>query len=188
MVATLWLAWLALALGVPGAVSFFGQRVPGFSMPIEASTVAIAGAGTFLWWIAVKQRPISARNAVCTWTAGLSTSWLVLLTLWLPYLDYGNAYRTVAASLAAALPRDGACVASVGLGESQRAMFDYYAGLITRRLESGADSRGCAWLLVQGTPHRPPAAAGRRWHEVWEGARPGDEAERFHLYRAEATD
>jgi 4-amino-4-deoxy-L-arabinose transferase-like glycosyltransferase len=181
----LWLAWLAVGLELPWAVNRVTAREPGFVLPIEPLAVAIALAGSALWWLAARRRRITAENSVCVWAAGLTTFWLVLLTLWLPYLDYGNSYVTTAASLQPALPRDASCVASKGLGESQRAMFDYYAGLMTRRVESDPGARACRWLLVQrlaGKPHPLPSET--NWREVWHGARPGDDRESFHLYRA----
>ena len=184
-IVALWLAWLAVASGFPWASSVLTEREPGFVLPVQPAPLAFAAAGTALCWLAVRLRPADAENAVRNWAAGLTTCWLLVLTLWLPYLDYGMGYRAVATSLAAALPRDGACVTSLGLGESQRAMFEYYAGLATRRLESGADLRECAWLLTQESGHPRPRPSGARWREAWEGARPGDIRERFHLYRAE---
>jgi hypothetical protein len=106
--------------------------------------------------------------------------WGLLTTLWLPYLDYGMAYRSVAASIQQALPRAGSCVASTGLGEPQRAMLDYYAELITRRVEVDPAARECAWMIVQqlGAAVRRPDAT---WEVVWRGSRPGDARETLTL-------
>jgi len=186
--ATLWLAWLAVGLEIPWTLSALSRREPGFSMPIQPAAVAFAGAGTALCWLALHRQRITAENAVRAWTGGLTTFWLVLLTLWLPYLDYGNSYRTIATSAQTALPRDRSCVASLGLGESQRAMFDYYAGLVTRRMESVSGARECAWLLVQETGSPVALPGNATWREVWRGSRPGDDRETFHLYRATGID
>jgi 4-amino-4-deoxy-L-arabinose transferase-like glycosyltransferase len=188
LVALLWLAWLSVGLQISWSVSVLDRLQPGFSMPIQPAAIAIAGAGTALWWLAVRRRRISAENAVRAWAAGQTTFWLLLFTLWLPYLDYGMRYRSVAAALQQALPRDESCVASVALGESQRAMFDYYAGLVTRRLETDPDAKRCRWLLVQETGNPPALPAHASWSEVWRGARPGDDREKFHLYRGTETD
>ena len=188
LVALLWLAWLAVGLEIPWSVNVLARLEPGFSMPIQPLTVTIAGAGTALWWLAVRRRPMSAENAVRAWTAGLTTFWLLIFTLWLPYLDYGMSYRSVAVALQQALPRDESCVASLALGESQRAMFGYYTGLVTRRLETDPDAKSCRWLLLQVTGHPPALPAYANWSEVWRGARPGDDREKFHLYRATETD
>ncbi|MDQ2963585.1 MAG: glycosyltransferase family 39 protein [Pseudomonadota bacterium] len=182
-VAALWLAWLAVVLEIPWGLSVLGQRQPGFSMPSQPAAMTIAAVGTALWWLAVRRRRISAENAVRAWTAGLTAFWVLVFTLWLPYLDYGMRYRSVATALQQALPRDESCIASLALGESQRAMFDYYAGLVTRRLEADPDAKSCRWLLLQETGHPPALPAYAGWSEVWRGTRPGDDRETFHLYR-----
>jgi 4-amino-4-deoxy-L-arabinose transferase-like glycosyltransferase len=178
----LWIFWLSAVSGFPDATAIFlGQREPGFVAIFSPATFAIAAVLTLAFvLIARSSRPTPA-TAVCTWAAGLATAWGLLLTLWLPYLDYGMAYRSVATSLEQALPRDGSCVASSGVGEPQRAMFDYYLGLITRRTEKDPAASECRWMIVQqtGTAVRRPSDAS--WQEVWTGARPGDAREGFTL-------
>jgi hypothetical protein len=107
--------------------------------------------------------------------------WGLYTTIWLPYLDARRSYRPMAESIAAHLPATG-CVASRQLGEPQRALLHYYAGLTTVREERQPDHR-CAALLVQyGRVDRDPAVP-TGWAVAWEGRRRGDESERFVLYR-----
>jgi hypothetical protein len=110
--------------------------------------------------------------------------WGLYTTIWLPYLDSRRSYRYVAESIAVFLPREG-CVASRNLGESQRALFAYFARLVTVRVET-APSHDCRMLLVQygrtdGSPGAPDG-----WTIAWEGRRRGDDTERFVLYRKDA--
>jgi hypothetical protein len=73
------------------------------------------------------------------------------------------------------------CVASRNLGEPQRALFQYFAGLKTVREEVNANS-GCPLLLVQYGRHpSAPEIAGYRI--LWDGHRRGDDTERYVLYR-----
>ena len=86
--------------------------------------------------------------------------------------------------MASHLPTRG-CVASRNLGEPQRALFQYFAGLVTVREES-SPKHDCDALLVQygridGTPAAPDG-----WTLVWEGHRRGDDTERFVLYARSA--
>src|SRR4030095_12132386 len=46
------------------------------------------------------------------------------------------------------------CVESRGLGETQRAVFHYHAGLLTRRAEVHGPT-GCPYLLVQQNTREP---------------------------------
>jgi 4-amino-4-deoxy-L-arabinose transferase-like glycosyltransferase len=181
--ATLWLVWLSAVSGFPATTAIMlAQREPGFVARFSASGFAVAIMATILFGVTVRGRRVSPENAVCVWAAGLTTCWALVMTLWLPYLDYGMSYRSVAASVRQALPHDRSCIASKGLGEPQRAMLDYYAALVTLRLETNPEGRECAWLLVQriGAAPMPPADA--RWEETWHGTRPGDGRENFYLF------
>jgi hypothetical protein len=85
------------------------------------------------------------------------------------------------ASLTQALPKKNDCIASRALGEPQRALLHYYAGIITQREESAGSSRSCGLLLVQGQRANPPEIP-QGWHQRWEGTRPGEKEEYFWLY------
>jgi hypothetical protein len=91
----------------------------------------------------------------------------------------------VAESLSVHLPPHGGCVAGRNLGDPQRALLEYFAGVITVREDAPAAAQ-CSLLLVQlgqGDPENPPDSA---WEKVWEGRRRGDNTERFILFRRPA--
>src|SRR5271166_2845144 len=93
----------------------------------------VAGAGT--------------SGAVLNWAAGMILAWGLFATIWLPYVDSRRSYRSVAESLAAALP-PGTCVAARNLGEPQRALLEYFAGIVTVR-DDAPGAKRCAALLLQ---------------------------------------
>jgi hypothetical protein len=74
------------------------------------------------------------------------------------------------------------CLASLYLGEPQRALLLYYAAITTRRLELHQDA-DCSVMLVQGLRDDGALAPSDEWILVWEGARPGDTKELYRLYR-----
>ncbi|WP_181247972.1 ArnT family glycosyltransferase [Chromobacterium haemolyticum] len=121
------------------------------------------------------------------WSLTIVLLWGGLATLWLPALDHGMRYRETFAPLRpvlADISRQGECVASVGLGEPQRALLDYYADYRTLRLESAPQAKNCRWLLVQSLHDQlPPYLASLKPAESFQ--RPGDPKERFRLYRLE---
>ena len=75
--------------------------------------------------------------------------WALTMLLWLPWIDYGKSYRPVAQAIKAGLRGNAGCIASRGLGEAQRAAFDYHAEIVTERSETHV-GRKCGMLLVQG--------------------------------------
>ncbi len=156
----------------------------GYHPPFQALAVVVSALLTLLWLVLVRPARRSNRRAVLNWAAGMTLLWALYSTIWLPYLDSRRSYRTVAQAIAAHLPAQG-CVASRNLGESQRALFQYFAGLVTVR-EEVTPRHDCPALLVQygRIDGAPPVLEG--WSVAWQGQRRGDDTERFVLYTRSA--
>ena len=69
------------------------------------------------------------------------------MTLWLPWLDTGKSYRHMVNDLKSNLPQKYNCIAGVRIGDSQRAMLQYFGDLNPKRNAT----RVCDLLLVQGS-------------------------------------
>jgi hypothetical protein len=108
------------------------------------------------------------------------------MLLWLPWIDYGKSYRKVAQALQASLPKHPGCIGSEGLGEAQRAAFDYHAGIVTVRAEI-RQHQDCPLLLVQSNARLAEERPGVPWRKIWEGNRVGDRTEKFRLYAKEGA-
>lgn len=180
LAAALWLAWGALMLGQP---AFIVERLthfqPAYHPAFATVPVAAALVLTLLWLLLALPSGHSPRRALARWSAGVTLTWGLLATLWLSWLDAGMSYRSMIAGMTQALPARYDCLASQSLGEPQRALLDYFAGLRTRRME--VSDPGCELLLVQGSVE-DKGAAPATWRKLWEGNRPGDYHERFRLY------
>jgi hypothetical protein len=108
--------------------------------------------------------------------------WGLLTIFFWEYADSRNSYRPLVMEVTRQLPRGYSCISSHSLGEPQRALFEYFAGIVTYREEVPSRKRDCDILLVQGMRtgiHQP----GPSWEQFWEGTRPGDRRELFRLYR-----
>ena len=152
----------------------------------DGRAFAIALAATLAALVLASRRFRTRAPALFTWTAGLAVFWVLLSTLWMPWLDYAKSYRSVFAAMP--LPEEHNCVASVGLGEGERAMLLYFNGRNTLRREQWPDA-GCDVLLVQGYAREGTRNVDLRgYHQVWEGARPGDSWQRFWLLRSDRSD
>ena len=195
-----WVLWLLMLQDAPLAlIQKLHQTEPGFVeqfRPFAVSVAALLSAGWL--WLVLKMRTLSP---AWSWAAGMTLLWGLFATLALPVIDYGRSYRSVMLDLAQHVPAAD-CIASHGLGEPQRAMLDYYAGIQTQRLETHPDAN-CTLLLVQQgyerdrmivrklyppkphptqrqEPADPPASD---WSLIWSGNRPGDDKETYELYR-----
>jgi 4-amino-4-deoxy-L-arabinose transferase-like glycosyltransferase len=176
-----WLGWFAMMTGFPERLAKnFTRLEPGFVPHFAWLPLLAALALSFAWaWLLARSEHSTFRG-VTYWCAGLTLVWGMAMTLWLSWIDYGKSYRPVALSLQKALPKNNRCIESRGLGEAQRAAFDYHADITTVRLERN-NAPDCPLLLVQSREgSNDPIPAG--WVQIWEGNRPHDK-ERYRLYR-----
>ena len=119
---------------------------------------------------------------VVVWGAGVTTIWALLTILFIGWADTAKSYRPVFVDMGRALPKAYRCMSSRDLGEPQRAMLHYFAGIVTHRDEVPARRRDCDLLLVQGKPLDENVIP-EPWKKIWEGQRPGDKDERYRLYQ-----
>ena len=182
----LWLGWIALITGIPGAVArMLAQYQPGFVAHFSGVAFVVALLATVAWSFVVWPRASTAQRGITQWTTGITLCVVLVGTLWLPFLDAGKSYRDMIEALLQSVP-DANCVASRHLGEPQRAMLHYYGNLLTVREETAPES-SCNVLLVQGWRSSGAPADDREWIPVWEGARAGDENELYRLYVRESS-
>jgi 4-amino-4-deoxy-L-arabinose transferase-like glycosyltransferase len=181
LAAGLWLSWLALLVHWPaGFAQRIAQAAPGFDPRFEPGTVLLAFGATAGWLFLVRSSRRSPDALAISWAASATLSWVLCMTLWLPYFDFGNSYRTMIGEMKASLPSRMACLANRRLGEPQRAMLEYFAGLVTHREATAAGAR-CDVLLIQSRERPDELSQPRQWTLLWSGSRPGDLGERFWL-------
>ena len=180
--ALIWIGWFAAMTGEPAFARAWLQReVPGFAYRFNFVAFALASMLTLIWLVVVARSLRSTRRALVNWSAGITMVWMLVMTLGVPLVDQARSYRALAARMAAEVPRDAGCIARRNVGDAQRALLDYFAGLRTIREDLPAASR-CGVLLVQAAPNRRFEGT-TGLEELWRGARPGDRNEIFVLYR-----
>ncbi len=183
--ATVWLGWIALQTGWPEQISHnIARQTRGYDVFISWPAVFVAILGTLAWAALVRWRLISKPAGLWRGTVlsagGLIVTWLLLVTLWMPALDYVRSYRTVSGHLAAALKlhkQPGECVRTQGLGTGQRASF-----LVFDDIDFTYSSE-CTLVLQQTSPQ--DLAAGTAAYSgtgtvLWMGQR---EPERYEVFR-----
>jgi 4-amino-4-deoxy-L-arabinose transferase-like glycosyltransferase len=147
------------------------------AMRLGCALAATAGAA-WLMFLAPRRQA-----ALQTWLTGIALCWLLVTTLFMPWIDEVKSYRQVFHSLQAALGPGAGCVASYGVAESERAMLRYYEGIVTERLETRPSS-ACTLILLEDPSGRLPHCSDEAsWQPVWDGARPADRDEHLWLFR-----
>ena len=132
-----------------------------------------------LWIVLVWRTGRSVRRSLINWASGITLLWILVMTLWRPWLDSGKSYRPMIDELSAHLPADYQCMTLSHFGASEQAMLEYFGQF---KWSSRAVAR-CDLLLVQGNRIARPIENEIGWERIWEGGRPGEQNERFRLYR-----
>jgi 4-amino-4-deoxy-L-arabinose transferase-like glycosyltransferase len=179
-----WFGWAAQFLGWPGAIlARIQSMVPGFVPIFQSAAFLAALLATVGWVFLVARRPRQNGSVVVYWTSGVALLYLLGMTIWLPVTNGDMTYRRDFAGLRESLGEKPGVIGSKGLGEPQRAMVHYYAGIKPLREES----RGkvdCRWMLLQGSEQvgKQPQPPDDSWRLVWRGRH---HRELFHLYHRE---
>lgn len=183
LAALFWGVWGSMiATGHAPHWAFLTRVLPAdFVMPFLPLAVSVAAVATLVWLAAWYGLPRLYERAIVSFVAGLTLCWVLFAMLWLPWLDNAKSYRSVFVAMQAHLPAQRRCVESIGLGESERGMLDYFIGVQTLRREIRPDV-DCDVLLVEGSAATPPGLLAPAWRQVWQGGRPGDNKERFWLF------
>ena len=180
-----WIGWSALVFGWPERLARQAVRLePGFVGSFSGPAFLVALTFTGIWFWMIITTPRSPMRGIMHWMSGLTLFWLLLASLWMPWIDYGKTFRGVSASLRQALPEQPDCIAGAGLPLSFLAALDYFVDMRTIPQKNEEAAR-CSWLLVQGPVRDPGGLAEADWRKTWEGNRPSDRRmdDRFQLYR-----
>ncbi len=177
-----WFYWTALELGVPARLhNHLHTLRPGYDFGFRWLPFVLGLAYTAAWITLLARIKRSTERPLIIWTCGLTAVWALLATLFIGWADTTKSYRSMITDMNRAMPAHYQCIASRDLGEAQRAMLHYFAGIRTERVEIKPEAFACDLLLTQGRPLDELVMA-PQWQKIWEGHRPGDKDERFRLY------
>jgi 4-amino-4-deoxy-L-arabinose transferase-like glycosyltransferase len=182
----IWVVWISLQTGVPAKPAANVARLaPGFEPSFSVIAFVAALAGTLAWAWLVKWRAGRHRSAL--WKSlvlpagGAALCWLLLMTLWLPVLDYARSYAPVVRGVTQAMDRP-TCVQAFGLNRGQIAAFRFHGQL---DVHSASADDACPWLVVASDYQAVVKVAldMRRWEPVVTVRRPTDAKDNVLLYR-----
>ena len=187
--AFLWLGWIAKQTGWPAWLAKNAYRqIPGFQPEFNWIAFLVAVGATVGWLLLVhwriSRRPSVLWRAVVLSSGGVILIWLLLMSLWMPSINYSKSYAEVGRQIGLKITLPNQCVDS-NVGPAQRASFAYFGKVPFAEF----DGARCDYLLLQTRNTRPPrpapatiTRAGAQWGLIWEGRRPSDRDESFRLY------
>ncbi|MEB0137953.1 MULTISPECIES: glycosyltransferase family 39 protein [unclassified Undibacterium] len=182
----IWLIWGAMIVrGAPPEWLFLLKYLPrDFAPSFSLAQTTLALVVTLAALYALPRLATLEARGLVSWVGGTALCWMLMSNLLLPWVDHAKSYRSVFSSMQSALPGNFDCMASKDLGESERAMLGYFAGITTYRQENFPDV-DCDLLLVNGLQNQQPQHLhDENWRLLWDGARPGDSRERLWLFAA----
>ena len=182
----IWVIWVAMQTGVPEQpATNVAKLAPGFEPSFSALAFGLALLATLAWAWLVKWRAGQQRAAI--WKSlilpagGTTLCWLLLMTLWLPLLDFARSYESMSKQVAWQVNRQ-ACVEVLGLNTAQIAALRYHQKLNLRPI---GPETNCPYLLVDTNSLSTMWQTVNRseWERMIMVRRPADRNENVVVYR-----
>ena len=182
----IWVIWVAMQTGVPEQpAANVAKLAPGFEPSFSALAFGLALLATLAWAWLVKWRAGQQRAAI--WKSlilpagGTTLCWLLLMTLWLPLLDFARSYESLSKQVAWQVKRQD-CIEVLGLNTAQIAALRYYQKLDLRPI---GPETSCPYLLVDTKSLSSMGQSVNRaeWERMIMLRRPADRNENVVVYR-----
>jgi len=146
----IWVVWIAMQTGVPPQPAANVARLaPGFEAHFQIMPFVFALAATMAWFWLVRWR--AGRHRAAIWkslvlpASGASLCWLLLMTLWMPLLDYAQSAKTMVRQTREIIPET-QCAVVMNLDVAQVTALRWYGQL---DLRNASGDTGCPWLLTE---------------------------------------
>ena len=197
----IWGIWISMQTGASlQSINFVNKLVPGYVPSFAWLPFLVAIFGTLAWLYLVMWRV--GRHRTAMWKSmvlpagGTALCWLLLMTLWLPILDFARSYAPLVQRVSETIGKQ-ACVQIYGLSPGQAAAFAYHGGMnlqllkpeinseiVPEKLSSPTANESCPWLIVDADAEQNLSSLNMSsWRFVTKVRRPSDDNEDVLLYR-----
>lgn len=186
----IWVIWLAMQTGVPAKpAANVAKLAPGFEPQFSWIALVCALAASLawcalVWWRAARDRAVLWKSLVLP-ASGATLGWLLLLTLWLPLLDFARSYAPQMQALRPLVAQTDGCVHPLGLSRSQIAALEHH---LDRRVVPLQGPVHCPWVLAdrgawQQAQQRGLPPAWEAWQPLATVPRPTDKTDHIVVLR-----
>ncbi len=182
----IWAVWLSLQTGLPAQPARNVARLaPGFVHEFSWVLLLLAIFASLSWLGLIRWR--IGRHRTALWKSlalpagGAVTCWVLLMTLWLPLLDYARSYQPLVAQVRGLIAPSTTCVAMQGLKQSQIAALQTIGNY---RMQALSAESACPWLIVNAPGLASPMdGAPSTWQLQATIGHPASRDEKLFVYR-----
>ena len=183
-----WVIWIAMQTGFPAKpAANVAKLAPGFEPSFSWLAFLVALGATLVWAWLVKWR--AGRHRAAIWKSlvlpagGAALGWVLLMTLWLPLLDFARSYVPQMRNVTAIIGQP-ECAEIYALSRGQITALQHHGQLTLRHAGTQAQ---CPWLIVDETHiTQDTAIDSGQWTFVASATRPADKNDNLLLYRRTA--
>ena len=191
----IWVIWIAMQTGwPPQPAANVARLAPGFVPSFSVLAFVFALMATAIWAWLVKWRVGRHRQAI--WkslvlpSGGAALCWLLLMSLWLPLLDFARSYVPWVQQIQQTMKAQGGssfdCMMTYGLSVGQMTAFHYHGSFEIKPLDNAESPQNasCRWLMVDNDsrPELAQVAHIKEWRRVETIKRPANKNEDVTLY------
>ena len=182
----IWIIWIAMQTGFPKQpAANVLRQAPGFEASFSLPAFLVALAASLVWAWLVKWRV--GRHRAAIWKSlvlpagGAALCWLLLMTLWMPLLDFVRSYKVVVNNVAATVGK-APCLQVLNLNREQIAAFQYQGDFV---LKPASPTPQCPGLLANPDARTglQNGASSSQWRLQAIIRRPSDKADDVLLFR-----
>ena len=145
----IWGVWISLETGIPAQPALNVYRlVPGYTHQFQLMPLIIAVIATAIWiklviW-RVGRHPSAIWKSLILPAGGSSLCWVLLMSLWLPFLDHAMSYKAWTNELTQIIGND-KCIYFSNIDRHQIAGFTYHGNIQFEPISSPEGT--CHWLM-----------------------------------------
>ena len=182
----IWVVWIAMQTGYPSQPAANVARLaPGFEPHFSTFSFVCAIASTLVWGWLVRWRV--GRHRAAIWKSlvlpagGAALCWMLLMTLWMPLLNYTQSYNTLVRQALIHMDPVG-CVETLDLGPGKTAALQFYGKLELKPMQTQPI---CPWLIAEPSEGISTTfhVDNTRWNLIAQVSQPSDRNESVLLFK-----
>ena len=185
----IWVVWLSLQTGWPAQPAINVSRLaPGYVSEFEWVHTVIALLITGIWCKLIIWR--LGRNPRFVWKSlilpatGALMCWVLLMTLWMPLLNYARSYKPLALQVRTWV-KEPSCVFALSLTRSQIAGLGFHGNFKMMNFKDTKDPASCEWLIANpaNLQQNKKVLDESSWMKIRVIRRPADKREDIVIYQ-----